>query len=55
VTRWFDIRWLAISALLAAVVIGAIFNINWRIRQEHLGVYTQGEAQSIIIESRMPY
>jgi hypothetical protein len=52
---WLDLKLVAISMLLIALAIGGIVNIGWQTQQKHPGAYTSSEAQSIAVDSRIPF
>jgi hypothetical protein len=52
---WIDLKLAGISALLIALTIAGILNISWPARQAPVQTHPQAQAQSILIESPMPY
>ena len=50
-----DLKLTGISALLIALTIAGILNISWPAQQAPVHAHSQAQAQSILIESPMPY
>jgi hypothetical protein len=50
-----DLKLAGISALLIALMVAGILNISWPAGQPPAHAHSQAQAQSIVIESPIPY